>query len=923
MGTDSDSDPPQQHRTRSLSNKERYYGGSEASDNEDDSTYSDTVSDYIASSKSEGDIFSTRADQFPEEYQIFLKDILLEQLSIPESYYARIKSLPTAIHESFREFLWNPALKADQLVSFMTSKFSNSGTANPLRVRWLGVHPNHVELIVEAVRFVHAAFGQDHLRDAKTLRSELEKFVRLHSSAFGKFEDYHTEIILTWWFPQLVELLALLKLKNNAKTSQEDITSAFLKCYDAFEANSITTLYLLSGEYLLHPPSSFSVLNSLCSQYVIGTQSEAKPDPNEPSVEKRYQAFKEKSKKHTDALRKIISQTYSDLSPNPVKSSRSLQGLSQYSAMSESKGMNLNNIEGLLVEENFAVVLSLCKVKLMKEGGDELCKFIVQYFKFRDKLIPLLNAAISQEISETTGITTLFRGESPATKLLSAHFNDQGLDYLRHVTHHLITEIVFNNQDWEIDPSKADKGVDVMNNLEKLLVLTQDFLKTLFKSVDQCPTSFRLIFAHTQREIGNRFPEMKQLVVGAFLFLRFICPALVTPERYSILPNEGQNLPAQARRGLILVSKLLQNLANNVEFDGSKEDYTKSLNRLITRNIDSVRKFFDELADETKIGVKSTEQKSTGLMQSASSASASLTFANGPQRSGSTSRFAYQEEVNVSSKVVEYLRSNALDCILANLLEPGVADEMIDVIKTKFPESAKLRLRSFQLRQSPSTIKSLIIRHDMLSHELLILASRLGDENCRRVLGLQLKGLSSSLSRNDSELALPGSPSSLNNDNFLGQFTWESESKEIESLVQLAVKNMTDQKASIAVALREILKLHRFLEGTHKNWPAGKSKTRDRQKDFKDMLLRQVLIIAHLWYGVHNIEIPFTIPDVWECWFKFKEFMEAGIEYLFSVVSTTPSHQSIRDCLCILIVQLRWSISRVIELQQLVRPIDF
>jgi len=87
MGTDSESEP--HHRGRSLSNKEKYSSVSETSDNEDDTTtFSD--SDYT-SNKSEGDIFSCRAEQFPEEYTIFLKEILVEQLSIADSSFAKIK----------------------------------------------------------------------------------------------------------------------------------------------------------------------------------------------------------------------------------------------------------------------------------------------------------------------------------------------------------------------------------------------------------------------------------------------------------------------------------------------------------------------------------------------------------------------------------------------------------------------------------------------------------------------------------------------------------------------------------------------------------------------------------------------------------------------------------------------------------------
>jgi hypothetical protein len=57
--------------------------------------------------------------------------------------------------------------------------------------------------------------------------------------------------------------------------------------------------------------------------------------------------------------------------------------------------------------------------------------------------------------------------------------------------------------------------------------------------------------------------------------------------------------PSQtARRGLILVSKLLQNLANGLEF-GNKEPAMASFNPFISDNKEKVEAFFNILAVST------------------------------------------------------------------------------------------------------------------------------------------------------------------------------------------------------------------------------------------------------------------------------------------------------------------------------------
>jgi hypothetical protein len=51
----------------------------------------------------------------------------------------------------------------------------------------------------------------------------------------------------------------------------------------------------------------------------------------------------------------------------------------------------------------------------------------------------------------------------------------------------------------------------------------------------------------------------------------------------------------EGTRALLLVAKLLQNLSNGVEFDGSKEEYMTRMNDFITKNAENTAKFLDSL----------------------------------------------------------------------------------------------------------------------------------------------------------------------------------------------------------------------------------------------------------------------------------------------------------------------------------------
>ena len=75
------------------------------------------------------------------------------------------------------------------------------------------------------------------------------------------------------------------------------------------------------------------------------------------------------------------------------------------------------------------------------------------------------------------------------------------------------------------------------------------------------------------------------------MFLRFISPAIVSPESIDVeLPKENE---ATMKRGLMVVAKVIQNLANNMFF--GKQVHMSPLNEFLKNNIVVVTRFLSEL----------------------------------------------------------------------------------------------------------------------------------------------------------------------------------------------------------------------------------------------------------------------------------------------------------------------------------------
>lgn len=96
--------------------------------------------------------------------------------------------------------------------------------------------------------------------------------------------------------------------------------------------------------------------------------------------------------------------------------------------------------------------------------------------------------------------------------------------------------------------------------------------------------------------LSKRFPQCPQTNVGAVgtvIFLRFINPAIVSPQEMGIV---NRPVPVQVKRGLMLMSKILQNIANHIEF--SKERYMMPFNDFLRAHFEIGRRFFVEISSD-------------------------------------------------------------------------------------------------------------------------------------------------------------------------------------------------------------------------------------------------------------------------------------------------------------------------------------
>ncbi|EGF81694.1 hypothetical protein BATDEDRAFT_34519 [Batrachochytrium dendrobatidis JAM81] len=248
----------------------------------------------------------------------------------------------------------------------------------------------------------------------------------------------------------------------------------------------------------------------------------------------------------------------------------------------------------LLTDDELAIVLTLCDVTSSNDI-DDIATALLDIFEKFGKASKLISTVIEDEIQHTDVAAGIFRRNSIATKLLTLYARNEAQDFLYVTLRPIIRTLSEMNPplSFEIDPSRVDQGENLSTNMSNLRSVTQDFLTNIFGNVAHFPVKLRLICAKVSESVTSKFPSAGLLGVGAFVFLRFICPAIVAPEAHNLTRTPIHQ--KELRRGLILITKVVQNLANCVLF-GAKEAFMISLNGLLETNQDAVRAFLSEIS---------------------------------------------------------------------------------------------------------------------------------------------------------------------------------------------------------------------------------------------------------------------------------------------------------------------------------------